>query len=50
MIVSGGAFGSPQILMLSGVGPAEHLKENGIELVHDLAGVGQNLQDHIDYV
>jgi len=50
VIVSGGAFGSPQILMLSGVGPAEHLKEKGIDIVHDLPGVGQNLQDHIDYV
>lgn len=50
VIVSGGAFGSPQILMLSGVGPAKHLKEKGIDLVHDLPGVGQNLQDHIDYV
>lgn len=50
VILSSGAFGSPQILMLSGVGPAEHLKEKGIDIVHDLPGVGQNLQDHIDYV
>jgi choline dehydrogenase len=50
VIVSSGAFGSPQILMLSGIGPGNHLKEKGIELVHDLPGVGQNLQDHIDYV
>jgi len=50
VIVSSGAFGSPQVLMLSGVGPAEHLAEKGIEVVHDLPGVGQNLQDHIDYV
>ena len=50
VILSGGAFGSPQVLMLSGIGPAEHLKDKGIEVVHDLPGVGQNLQDHIDYV
>lgn len=50
VILSGGAFGSPQVLMLSGVGPASHLAEKGVELVHDLPGVGQNLQDHIDYV
>ena len=46
VIVSGGAINSPQILMLSGIGPADHLRENGIETVRDLAGVGQNLQDH----
>lgn len=50
VILSGGAFGSPQLLMLSGVGPAEHLKEKGIEVLHDLPGVGENLQDHIDAV
>lgn len=50
IIVSGGAFGSPQILMLSGVGPAEHLRQHNIDVVHTLPGVGQNLQDHIDYV
>ncbi len=49
IIVSGGAFGSPQLLMLSGVGPAEHLRQRGIPVVHDLPGVGQNLQDHLDY-
>jgi choline dehydrogenase len=48
VIVSGGAINSPQILMLSGVGPADHLREHGIKVVHDLPGVGQNLQDHIE--
>ena len=46
VILSGGAIGSPQILMLSGVGPEEHLKEHGIPLVLDSPGVGQNLRDH----
>jgi choline dehydrogenase len=50
VVVSGGAFGSPQLLMLSGVGPADHLKDLGIPLVHELPGVGQNLQDHITTV
>ena len=48
VIVCGGAINSPQILMLSGVGPADHLREHGINVVHDLPGVGQNLQDHIE--
>ena len=46
IILSTGAIGSPQLLMLSGVGPADHLAEHGIPLVHDLPGVGQNLRDH----
>ena len=46
IVLSAGAIGSPQILMLSGVGPAAHLAEFGIPLVHDLPGVGQNLRDH----
>lgn len=50
IILAGGAFASPQLLMLSGIGPGSHLRDNGIEVVHDLPGVGQNLQDHIDYV
>jgi len=48
VILSGGSFNSPQLLMLSGVGPKEHLKEKGIEVKHDLPGVGQNLQEHVD--
>ena len=47
IILSAGAIGSPQILMLSGIGAPDHLRENGIEVHHDLAGVGQNLQDHL---
>ena len=50
VILSAGAFNSPQILMLSGIGPAEHLKQHGIDVVLDRAAVGSNLQDHIDYV
>jgi len=48
VILCAGAFKSPQILMLSGIGSAEHLREHGIEPILDLAGVGQNLQDHPD--
>ncbi len=47
VILSGGAIGSPQILMLSGVGPADHLREHGIDVELDLPGVGQNLHDHL---
>jgi len=50
VIVASGAFGSPQLLMLSGIGPADHLRQIGVPVVQDLPGVGQNLQDHIDYV
>tara|TARA_B110000014_G_C20101356_1_gene578158 strand:- start:11 stop:1555 length:1545 start_codon:yes stop_codon:yes gene_type:complete len=46
IVLSSGAMASPQLLMLSGVGPAGHLAEMGIPLVHDLPGVGQNLRDH----
>ena len=46
VILSAGAIASPQILMLSGVGPAAHLREVGVPVVHDLPGVGQNLRDH----
>ena len=47
VLVCAGAFNSPQVLMLSGIGPAEHLKEMGITVVQDAPGVGQNLQDHV---
>ncbi len=47
VILSGGAVNSPQMLLLSGVGPADHLRSMGIDVVLDLPGVGQNLQDHV---
>ncbi len=50
VVLSAGAFGSPQLLMLSGIGPASHLREHGITPVHELPGVGQNLHDHVDVV
>jgi choline dehydrogenase len=50
VIVCAGTFGSPQLLQLSGIGRGADLRELGIPLVRDLPGVGQNLQDHIDYV
>jgi choline dehydrogenase len=46
IVLSSGAIGSPHILLLSGVGPAAHLRDIGIDVVHDLPGVGQNLRDH----
>ncbi len=49
VILSSGAFQSPQLLMLSGIGHASHLKGLGIEVVHHSPGVGENLQDHIDF-
>lgn len=48
VILSGGAINSPHLLMLSGIGPANHLQEKGIFVQQDLPGVGQNLQDHLD--
>ncbi|WP_264673461.1 GMC family oxidoreductase [Acinetobacter baumannii] len=48
IIVSAGAFGSPHLLLLSGLGPKEDLKEHGIPVVKDLPNVGQNYQDHIE--
>ncbi|MDJ0824311.1 MAG: GMC family oxidoreductase N-terminal domain-containing protein [Rhodobacter sp.] len=46
VIVTAGAIGTPKIMMLSGVGPAAHLRDHGLEVVHDLPGVGENLNDH----
>ena len=48
VLVTSGAIGSPRLLLLSGIGPGEHLRSLGLRVVHDLPGVGQNLQDHID--
>lgn len=48
VILSAGAIGSPQLLLLSGIGPAEQLKKHGIAQQRELPGVGQNLQDHLD--
>jgi choline dehydrogenase len=48
VILCGGAINSPQLLMLSGVGPGGHLRDHGIDVVHDLPGVGENLQDHLE--
>jgi choline dehydrogenase len=46
LVLCGGAVGSPQLLLLSGIGPAGHLRELGIPVHHELPGVGQNLRDH----
>jgi choline dehydrogenase-like flavoprotein len=48
VLVTSGAIGSPKLLLLSGIGPADELKALGIPVVHDLPGVGKNLQDHLD--
>ena len=50
VILSSGAFGSPQIMLRSGVGPRDEINKHGIEHLHELPGVGKNLQDHIDYL
>ena len=50
VILCGGAIGSPQLLMLSGIGPADHLAGLGIDVVHDAPDVGGNLQDHLDII
>ncbi len=50
VIVCAGTVNSPQLLLLSGIGPADEMAEHGIETVHDLPGVGKNLQDHVDCV
>lgn len=48
VIVSSGAMGSPKLLLQSGIGPADHLRSVGVDVKHDLPGVGENLQDHLD--
>ena len=46
VILSAGAYGSPQLLLLSGIGPADHLRDVGVPIAHELDGVGRNLHDH----
>ena len=48
VIVSGGVYGSPQLLMLSGLGPAQHLQQHGVAVVKDMPGVGSHLHDHFN--
>lgn len=48
VILAAGALGSPQLLLLSGIGPKEEIRKHGIAQVHELPGVGRNLQDHLD--
>lgn len=50
VILCGGAINSPQLLMLSGIGPREHLEDVGVHVQHELPGVGENLQDHLDAI
>ena len=50
VVLSAGAFGSPQVLMLSGIGPGAHLQQHGIAVAADKPAVGSDLQDHIDHV
>jgi choline dehydrogenase-like flavoprotein len=50
VILCGGAFGTPQLLQLSGVGRTEDIVPHGVAMVHELPGVGQNLQDHLDFI
>ncbi|MGH1352071.1 MAG: GMC family oxidoreductase [Methyloligellaceae bacterium] len=50
IILCGGAFNTPQLMLLSGVGPEGEIRRHGIDMVHELPGVGQNLQDHVDFV
>ena len=50
IVLAAGAFNTPQILMASGIGPGAHLRDHGIDIVRDAGAVGENLQDHIDYI
>jgi choline dehydrogenase len=48
VVLSAGALATPRLLMLSGIGPAAHIASHGIKVLHDLPGIGQNLQDHVE--
>lgn len=48
VLVTSGAIGSPKLLLQSGIGPADHLRSVGVPVIHDLKGVGENMQDHLD--
>jgi choline dehydrogenase len=50
VILSAGTVNSPQILLLSGIGPADEIEKHGLKVVHELPGVGRNMQDHVDCV
>lgn len=50
VVLCGGAFGSPQLLLLSGIGPADELRAHGIPMIHESPEVGKNLQDHLDFI
>ena len=50
VVLCGGTVNTPQILMLSGIGPSDELQRHGIQVLHELPGVGRNLQDHVDCV
>ena len=50
VILCAGTVNSPQLLMLSGIGPGDELRQHGIQVIHELPGVGRNLQDHVDCV
>ncbi len=50
VVLAAGVFGTPQLLMLSGIGPGKHLREHGLPVRIDRPAIGENLQDHIDYV
>ncbi|HEX6957917.1 MAG TPA: GMC family oxidoreductase N-terminal domain-containing protein [Ferrovibrio sp.] len=50
VVLCAGALQSPQLLMLSGIGPGPQLRDEGIPVLHELPGVGQNLQDHVDFI
>jgi choline dehydrogenase-like flavoprotein len=50
VIVAAGTFGSPQLLQLSGVGRPQDITRHGIPMIHELSGIGQNMQDHLDFI